>query len=105
MTSPAWDNLNDFTSTDDFAVLVTITPQAGAVRYVHGIYDGPYLNAQIGEYDTDTISPRVNCKAADVAGLKRGDAVTVPGAGSFLMLSEPQPDGTGFALLSLSSQA
>lgn len=104
MTTPAWDNLDDFLDTDDFGVAATVTPASGAPRTVKGIYEGPYLKARLGETEQDTTDPTFTCKAADVVGIRRGDGITIPGAGSFGILTHPQPDGTGMAVLELAPE-
>lgn len=101
MPTPDWDDLDAFVDTDDFAVLCTVTPQEGPPRQIKGIFDEPYFNAQIGEYETDSSRPRLHCKEADVAGLKREDSVNVPSEGNFTIMGYPQRDGTGMAVLEL----
>ncbi|NBV43267.1 hypothetical protein EBR96_10960, partial [bacterium] len=77
MPKPAWENLDAFFSTDDFAQTVTITPQTGDPFEVPGIFDDPYLNAELGEYDMDATQPRIWCKEAEVSSVKMGDQVTL----------------------------
>lgn len=103
MPTPHFDDLAAFIS--DFAVTITVELAGGATRDFLGIYDGPYLNAQLGEYDLDTIQPRITCMMADVSTLKRGDVVRVPEAGTFDVLTGAQPDGTGMAVLKLAPPA
>lgn len=100
MPTPSWDDLDAFVSPDDFAVPIVLTMQSGTVRNFPGIYDDPYLNAQLGEYEADTTRPRVTCKEAHVVGVTRGDSLTVAGK-AFDVLSAPHVDGTGFAWLEL----
>ncbi|MCD9147815.1 head-tail joining protein [Pseudophaeobacter flagellatus] len=100
MPSPAWDNLDAFLQADDFAIEATVTPQGGVARGVSGIFDEPYLNTQIGEYEADASQPRLNCKAVDVADLRAKDTVEIEGQ-VYHLLTGPQFDGTGFAVLSL----
>ena len=105
MTGPAWDNLDTFLSTDDFAVDAVLTFQAGGTRAVKVIYDEPYLNAQLGEYEADRTDPRANGKEADFAGVTRGDTLRISSTGQVLdILTAPQPDGTGWAVLQLATQ-
>ena len=92
-----WDDLDAFLT--DFAVSVTLHTQ-GTDRTFLAIYDEPYLNAQIGEYEADTSRPRLTCKEADVSGVVRGDTVTIEGT-TYDVLSSPQGDGTGMAMLDL----
>lgn len=100
MPTPAWDDLEAFLSADEFAVKATVRLQDGGARVVLGIFDDPYLNAQLGEYEVDTTRPRFTCKEADVIGLARGDLVDINGR-TYDVLSGAQPDGTGMALLEL----
>lgn len=107
MPAPSWENLDDFLQTDDqggFAVTATISLQGGATRTVAGIYDDPYLNAQLGEYELDTSSPRFSTKETNLVGVGRLDTITVPGVGTLDILGEPQPDGSGWAMLKLAVQ-
>jgi hypothetical protein len=105
MTTPAWDDLDAFVDTDDFAVAATVTLQGGQTRTVNGIYEGPYVKAILGrdtEYDTER--PTFHCKASDVAGIQRGDGIAIPGQGNFGVLTHPQPDGNGMAVLELAPE-
>lgn len=102
MPTPSWDRLDNFLQPNDFAVTAIVTMQAGGTRTVRGIFDAPYLNADLGEYDADLDEPRFTCKFSDVAGIKRGDYLTIPGETSqFDVLREPMADGTGMAVLRL----
>lgn len=103
MPTPAWDDLDAFVSTDDFAIAATVRLQDGGTRIVRGIFDDPYLNAQLGEYEMDTSRPRLTCKEADVIGVLRGDLVDIEGK-TYDVLTSAQPDGTGMAVLDLAIQ-
>lgn len=103
MPSPAWENLDAFLQVDEFAVTATITLAGGAVRSVNGIFDDPYLDAQLGEYRLDTSSPRLQASEAKLAGVQRGDAVVIDGV-DYLALAVPKSDGTGMATLELVKQ-
>lgn len=104
MPKPAWDDLDAFLNTDEFAVAATVRLQDGGARLVRGIFDDPFLNAQLGEYELDTTRPRLLCKEADVIGVGRGDLVDIQGR-TYDVLTTAQPDGTGMALLELARQA
>lgn len=103
MPTPAWDDLDAFVSTDDFAIAATVRLQDGGTRIVRGIFDDPYLNAQLGEYELDTSRPRLTCKEADVIGVLRGDRVDIGGK-TYDVLTSAQADGTGMAVLELAIQ-
>lgn len=100
MPKPAWENLGSFFNTAEFALSVTVTPQTGEPFEVPGIFDDPYLNAELGEYDMDTNQPRIWCKESDVSQVKTGDTLTVDGR-VFDVLNNPESDGTGLAMLRL----
>ena len=104
MPAPAWEDLDVFLNVDEFATTATIHFQDGSTQAVRGIFDDPYLNAQIGEYEADSSRPRFTCKHADVLEVRRGDVVDIAGQ-SYDVLSAAQPDGTGMALLDLALQS
>lgn len=103
MPSPAWEDLDAFLNVDEFAVLATVRLQGGTTRAVRGIFDDPYLNAQLGEYELDTVRPRLTCKESDLVGVLRGDEVEIDGK-VYDVLSTPNPDGTGMAILEMARQ-
>ncbi len=105
MTQLPWEDLDTFLSTDEFAVDAVLSFQGGGSRPVKVIYDEPYLNAQLGEYEADRTEPRANGKSADFAGVTRGDTLTISGTGQVLdILTAPQPDGSGWAVLALATR-
>lgn len=65
-SSKPWENLDIFLDTDDFAIRATLRLQDGRERVVRAIFDDPYLNAELGEYELDTTQPRLTCKWTDV---------------------------------------
>ena len=75
-----WENLDTFLDTDDFAIQATPRLQSGQTRQVRAIFDEPYLNAELGEYELDTNQSRLTCKWKDVQDVARGDVVEVGGA-------------------------
>lgn len=106
MRGPSWENPDDFLQTDDdggFANTAVIHFQTGGSRTVKAIFDDPYLMSEIGEYDADTSQPRLNGKEVDFAGVTRGDTVTVTGE-TFDILTSPQADGTGWAIIKMARQ-
>ncbi|UWR86992.1 head-tail joining protein [Phaeobacter inhibens] len=103
MVSPAWDDLDAFLQVDDFAIEATVTPRGGVPRQIKGVFDEPYFNAQLGEYEVDATQPRLTCKAADVVELRERDQVTINGQ-NYYLLSNPQEDGTGMAVLALARE-
>ncbi|MBY6056766.1 hypothetical protein [Leisingera daeponensis] len=100
MAMPAWEDPDAFLQLDNFATLATVTPREGVSRDIRGIFDEPYFNTQIGEYEADATQPRLTCKASDVADLAAKDGVEIDGQ-SYLLVTGPQADGTGFAVLIL----
>lgn len=103
MPKPSWENLDDFLATDDdggFAVPAIIRFQNGTQKSVNVIFDDPYFNAQLGEYDADSSSPRITGKLSDLVSVRRGDLVELDGV-TYEALSSYQPDGTGMAMVPL----
>jgi len=103
MVSPAWDDLDAFLQVDDFALEAMVTPRGGVSRQIRGVFDEPYFNAELGEYEVDATQPRLTCKAGDVADLRDRDQVTIKGQ-DYYLLSNPQEDGTGMAVLALARE-
>jgi hypothetical protein len=103
MRGPSWENLDDFLQTDDdggFAQSAVVTFQDGTTRTITVLFDDPYLNAQLGEYEADTSEPRISGKESDMVGISKYDRVTVAGE-TFDVYASPEADGTGWALVRL----
>lgn len=104
MPAPAWEDLDAFLSLDDFGVPAVFIPDKGegAPRDpVPVIFDEPYFNADLGEYDMSTGEPRVTGKEVDFAGLKKFDVCIVADV-RFTLDHDPKPDGTGMAIITMS---
>lgn len=100
MPSPDWEDLDNFLDTKEFAVSGILSFQAGGFETIKVIFDDPYLNAEIGEYELDTTNPRVLGKQKDLQAARRGDTLEIAGT-VYDVLTGPQPDGTGMAMLAL----
>lgn len=100
MSVRSWENLNIFVDPDDFGDAVMLRLLDGTVRAVHGVFDEPYLNAELGEYELDTARPRLTCKWSDVQDVKRGDTCEIDGR-LYDVMTNAQSDGTGMAVLEL----
>lgn len=102
MANPAWDNLDEFLDPDDFAVVAEFRGDRGqgSPFTVNVVFDEPFMDAQLGEYLMDAPRPRVTCKAADVASLKRHDTAVINGI-AFALQHDPMPDGNGMAVVEL----
>lgn len=106
MPAPSWENLDDFLELDTnggFAFPAVIQSQKGWTRTINAIFDDPYFNSQIGEYEADSSTPRLTAKQTDLEGVLRGDVVTIAGQ-SYDVERSPEPDGTGMAVLRLATQ-
>lgn len=102
---PTWENLNDFLVTETaggFAVpaVLSFDDWSKPARTINGIFDELYIDATLGEYHADTGEPRFTCKMVDVADVRRGDYLTISGK-RYSIMSAPQGDGTGLAILRL----
>lgn len=103
MPFPAWDNLDEFVDPDDFAIKAIIV-QGGVTRpAINCIFDEPYLNAQIGEFEMDSAQPRITAKESDLVGVKAKATCTVAGK-TYAVVSPPQADGNGMAVLLLAKE-
>ena len=103
MPQAAFDDLNAFISTEEFAVTATVRLQGGGTRVITGIFDDPHLNAELGEYEADISRPRFTCKESDAINVLREDVVEINGL-TYDIITSAQPDGTGMALLELARQ-
>lgn len=110
MPHPSWDDPSDFVDRDDFAVRGVILFQDGTRREITGIYDGPYVEGKLGEYEHDTTRPKFTCVEGTVNGVRRGDGLEVYQAdgvtlfGTFNIMTTPQPNGTGLHVLELTEE-
>lgn len=100
MTAPTWEDLDEFLSVDDFATVARFVTEAGDQQVI-GIFDEPYFNVELGEYDMATGEPRFTCNEADVLGVRRNDECIISGV-SYCVDHDPHPDGTGIAVVKLS---
>lgn len=100
MPATDWEDLDEFLQIDEFATTAMIDLQDGTSRSVVGIFDDPFLNAELGEYELDTTRPRLTCKTVEVAGVGRGDEVSIDGE-TFDVMTSPQGDGEGMSVLDL----
>jgi hypothetical protein len=103
MPAPSWENLEQFLRADEFGAQIAVALQGGGAKSFTGIFDDPYLDAQLGEYVLETSEPRVLCRESDVQGVRRGDTATIDGR-TYDVLSAPQSDGTGMATIRLALQ-
>ena len=110
MPHPTWDNPADFLELGEFAVKATIQFQAGGTRDIVGMYDGPYREATLREYEQDTTKPKFTCMEGVCNGVAMYDRLTVYQAdgvtvfGTFGIMTYPQPDGTGLEVLELTPE-
>lgn len=106
MPKPSWENLDEFLETDDeggFASVAVISLFAGGTRQVKGIFEDPFEQASVGEFVQDTAAPSFTCKESDLVGVRRKGTLTIGGK-VYDILTNPQPDGTGIAMLKLARQ-
>lgn len=108
MPIQSWEDLDDFLDEDDFAVPAVIHLQGGGLVSLSVIFDDPNVNAALGDaFVRDDVQPRATCKEALVPAVRRGDTITVTfptGPRTYDILTAPQPDGTGLAVLELATQ-
>lgn len=68
---------------------------------LNGIFDNAYFLQEIGDMDIDNTQPRLTCVEADIVRVKKEDSVEINGA-KYDVTKDPQPDGTGMAVVVLS---
>ena len=100
MPASGFEDVSEFFDFDEFAVEATITRDDGVRIPVAGIFDEPYLNAELGEYELDTSAPRLVVDERQVADVRRGDKVLI-GSVIYDIMTAPQSDGAGLATLRL----
>ncbi|MTH78748.1 head-tail joining protein [Paracoccus aestuariivivens] len=97
---PFKEDLSQFLQVDEFAHACELRLAGGIVREVRGIFDEPFLDAELGEYRFETSQPRLLGRAADFDGVIKGNLITIDGR-EFDIMGSPQIDGTGMATLRL----
>ena len=97
---PFVEDLDQFLRVDEFAHACELRLEGGTIRAVQGIFDEPFLDAEMGEYRLDDAAPRLLGKASDFAGATRFDTIVIAGR-EFDIMEAPQIDGTGMATLRL----
>lgn len=93
--------MKDFAE-DDEIVFEWETEDGPQSKPCKGIFDDAFVDAQTGETILDTTAPRLTCIASDVAGVPREATVTVRGIS--YSVTQIQPDGTGFAVVTLAHE-
>ena len=96
---PFEDDLDIFV--DDFAQEVRADNPARTFR---AIFDNAFFSPEIGETSLDTTQPRLTAKYADVFDFSEGETTVEVGTVTYDVESEPEPDGTGMAVVILAHQ-
>lgn len=66
-----------------------------------GIFDNAYFLQEIGDMDLDNTQPRLTCVMEDIVKVKKEDTVEIDNI-LYDITKDPQPDGTGMAVIVLS---
>ena len=105
MTMPSWENLDVFFQGDavgGFGIKATVSIRStGEDRIITGIFDEPYLNAQLGEYEVDDGQPRFTCPASVAKDIRARDYLKLQDGREFYVMGYPMQDGTGLCVLKL----
>jgi hypothetical protein len=108
MPAPAWENLDDFLREDDFAFPAVINLQAGGQVSLSGIFDDPSAIGRLGQaHVLEDVRPTFMGREDLMQPARRGDTITITfpaGPQTFDVLTGPQPDGTGMAVMDLARQ-
>ena len=102
------EDLHTYTKT--FGESIKFTLAKGSIidkgsdeKPLNGIFDNAYFLQEIGDIDIDNTQPRLNCVLSDIERVKKEDSVEINGV-IYDVVRDPQPDGTGMALLILAKQ-
>lgn len=105
---PFVEDLTEFLREPEFATSCELRFAAGGSRSFTAIFDEAAMDADLGEYRFETTSPRLNGRAADFAGAKKGDVLALnpatPAERTLDVMGAPMVDGTGWAVLRLAPQ-
>lgn len=91
------ETLEQFFDTRDFAVVAVFTRGEEAVATVHVIFNCRSRPVAVYETEVEEPQPSLFAQAAEVIGVKRGDAVAV-GGGTYVV-ERIEPGGTGITKL------
>ena len=69
-----------------------------------GIFDIPFLNVEIGEFEIGSSTPRLTCISTDVVDVKKHDVVIIDNI-EYNVVLDPQPDGEGMSIVELGNKA
>lgn len=103
MPKPSWENLDVFFQTDahgGFSSIAVFELTDGTARQITGIFDDPYYNAQMGEYEVDDSQPRFTCAETDAIGIGRKDIMNLDGK-RYSVMGYPKSDGVGVVVIPL----
>lgn len=106
---PMVEDFGEFLREPEFATACELRFASGAAaRRFLAIFDEAALDADLGEYRFETSQPRLNGRAADFAGARRGDVIALnpatPAERTLDVMGAPMIDGTGWAVLRLAPQ-
>lgn len=98
-----WDKVLHAPIQGAFGELVTYQPAAGAPLTVTGVYDRPFLDAELaGGTGVSTTAPVIGVQLSQFSlAPAQGDRLTVLRTGESFIVREVQPDSHGWAKLLL----
>lgn len=94
------EDLAQFFEADEFAVTATFTRGGSAVTAALVIFDDPSQGTQLYDAEVEEPAPSLSAPASSLAPVKRGDDVSVGGAGAF-KVERIRRDGAGLVRLDL----
>lgn len=104
MPRPAWEDLSVFLQPDSaggFATTAQLVRASSSVPVtITGIFDEAYLGTEIGEFDMDASRPRFQGDEQELAGILRGDVLTIHGK-DYEAMTGTQCTGDGWAVVEL----
>mgnify|MGYP001561901924 CR=1 FL=1 len=97
-----YDAMYDAILADDYlSVPAVYTPFGGVVASIRVTFDNAFVDAQgLGVAGVGGSIPQAGCKSSDTPAARRGDTLEING--TVYIITEAQPDGTGWTILMLS---
>jgi len=99
MMAPFAEDLTPFFDPAGLGVAASYTPAGGAAKTINGVFEDEYVEINSGDVGVEGSGPKFICAAADVSGVKQGDALVINSVS--YTVSEVQPDGAGVVELVL----
>lgn len=85
----------------ELSVVATVTPAVGAAYELRGLYRTGYQSLQPAGLEVPAMEQRFLCLSSEAQDIELDDAISIPGAGEFLVCLPPRRSGSGLTTLFL----